>query len=120
MDGQTDGWTITMNAAGPYLSADFDLDTAHSFLWVKNAACIHFKVLKQNFFCIRKLLSIGQDGETNGTDTHTGRQAYRQINRPGNTKGGSITVTLTFCLTGLESAVRQFLFLFAKQTNPNQ
>jgi hypothetical protein len=33
-------------------------------------------------------------------------------------KGGSITVPLTSCLTGLESAVLQlkFLFLFAKQT----
>jgi hypothetical protein len=35
----------------------------------------------------------------------------------GNTKGGSITVPLTSCLTGLESAV---LFLFAKQTNPDK
>ncbi len=37
----------------------------------------------------------------------------------GNTKGGSITVPLTSCLTGLESAVSQltiFVF-FAKQTN---
>ncbi len=41
----------------------------------------------------------------------------------GNTKGGSITVPLTSCFTGLESAVWQltiFLFLFAKQTDPNQ
>ncbi len=41
---------------------------------------------------------------------------------PGNTKGGHITVPLTSCLTGLESAVWQlnFLFKFAKQTNPIQ
>jgi hypothetical protein len=39
---------------------------------------------------------------------------------PWNTKGGSITVPLTSCLTGLESAVRQFLFLFAKHPSPNQ
>jgi len=42
---------------------------------------------------------------------------------PDNTKGGSITVPLTSCLTGLESAVYsnvQFLFLFAKQAIPNQ
>jgi len=40
----------------------------------------------------------------------------------GNTKGGSITEQLTPCLTGLESAGRhwQFLFSFAKQTNPSQ
>ncbi len=30
--------------------------------------------------------------------------------RPGNTKGGSITVLLTSCLTGLESAVRLLTF----------
>jgi hypothetical protein len=30
---------------------------------------------------------------------------------PGNTKGGSITVPLTSCLTGLESAVWQLTFL---------
>jgi hypothetical protein len=35
-----------------------------------------------------------------------------------NTEGGSITVPLTSCLTGFELAV--FLFLFVKQTNPNQ
>ncbi len=40
----------------------------------------------------------------------------------GITKGGSITVPLTSCLTGLESAVWQLAIfvLFAKQTNPNQ
>jgi hypothetical protein len=35
--------------------------------------------------------------------------------KPGNTRGGSITVPLTSCLTGLESAVRQltiFIFIF--------
>jgi hypothetical protein len=43
-------------------------------------------------------------------------------NCTGNTKGGSITVQLISCLTGLESAVLQLtiLFLFAKQTDPNQ
>jgi hypothetical protein len=42
---------------------------------------------------------------------------------PGNTKGGSITVQLTSCLTGLENLLYdnwKFLFLFANQTNPNQ
>ncbi len=41
---------------------------------------------------------------------------------PGNTKGGSINVQLTSCLTGLESAVQKLtiLVLFAKQMNPNQ
>ncbi len=41
----------------------------------------------------------------------------------GNTKGGSIIVPLTSCLTGLEIDVYdnwQFLFSFAKQTNQNQ
>jgi hypothetical protein len=41
----------------------------------------------------------------------------------GNTKGGSITVPLTSCLTGLEISVYdnwQFLLSFAKQTNPNR
>jgi hypothetical protein len=42
--------------------------------------------------------------------------------QPGKAKGGSITVPLTSCLTGLESAVWQLTIfvLFAKQTNPNQ
>jgi hypothetical protein len=40
--------------------------------------------------------------------------------KPGNTKGVSITVPLTSCLTGLESAVWQMTIFFAKQTNPNQ
>jgi hypothetical protein len=31
---------------------------------------------------------------------------------PGNTKGGSITVPLTSCLTGLESAVWQLIFFY--------
>jgi hypothetical protein len=41
---------------------------------------------------------------------------------PGSTTGGSITVPLTSCLTSLESAVwlLTILFLFAKQTDPNQ
>ncbi len=44
------------------------------------------------------------------------------ILRSGNTKGGSITVPLTSCLTGLESAVWQLtiFYLFAKHTNPNK
>jgi hypothetical protein len=37
-----------------------------------------------------------------------------------NTKWGSITVLLTSCLTGLESGVWQFLFLFAKLTYLNR
>jgi hypothetical protein len=37
---------------------------------------------------------------------------------PGNTKGGSITVLLTSCLTGLESAVWQLtIFVFICKTN---
>jgi hypothetical protein len=41
---------------------------------------------------------------------------------PGNTKGGSITVQLTSCLTGLESAVwlLTIFYLLPKQANPNQ
>jgi len=36
----------------------------------------------------------------------------------GNTKGGSITVPLTSCLTGLESAVLQtFFFVFICETD---
>jgi hypothetical protein len=34
---------------------------------------------------------------------------------PGNTKGGSITVPLTSCLTGLESAVQQLTIFFYLQ-----
>jgi hypothetical protein len=42
--------------------------------------------------------------------------------KAGNTKGGSITVPLTSCLTGLELAVWQLTIfvLLTKQTNPNQ
>jgi len=39
-------------------------------------------------------------------------------NNPGNTKGGSITVLLTSCLTGLESAVLQLtIFVFICKTD---
>jgi hypothetical protein len=78
MDGQTDGWTITMNAAGPYLSADFDLDTANSFLWVKNAACIHFKVLNKIFFAYVNYSQLDRT-EKQTEQTHT--QADRHIDR---------------------------------------
>jgi hypothetical protein len=38
--------------------------------------------------------------------------------KPGNTKGGSITLPLTSCLTGLESAVRQLtIFVFICKTD---
>jgi hypothetical protein len=37
--------------------------------------------------------------------------------KPGNTKGGSITVPLTYCLTGLESAVSLLtIFVFICKT----
>jgi hypothetical protein len=37
---------------------------------------------------------------------------------PGNTKGGSITIPLTSCLTGLESAVWQLtIFVFICKTD---
>jgi hypothetical protein len=36
---------------------------------------------------------------------HLVLQVYLGFVNPGNTKGGSITVPLTSCLTGLESAV---------------
>jgi len=40
------------------------------------------------------------------------------IPRPGNTKGGSIAVPLTFCLTGLESTVwQQSIFVFICKTD---
>jgi hypothetical protein len=41
------------------------------------------------------------------TGRHTGRQAREKTDRPGNTKGGSITVLLTSCLTGLDVSVLQ-------------
>jgi len=45
------------------------------------------------------------------------RVHYSRINlKSGNTKGGSITEPLTFCLTGLESAVWQLpIFIFYLQ-----
>jgi hypothetical protein len=40
------------------------------------------------------------------------------IDTPGNTEGGSITVPLTFCLTGLESAVLHLtIFVFICKTD---
>ncbi len=38
-------------------------------------------------------------------DKHTDRHREKTMVQPGNTKGGSITVPLTSCLTDLESAV---------------
>jgi hypothetical protein len=43
---------------------------------------------------------------------------FPRMVRPGNTKGGSITVLLTSCLTGLESAVWQMtIFVFICKTD---
>jgi hypothetical protein len=43
------------------------------------------------------------------------------IHVSGNTKRGSITVPLTSCLTGLESAVRQLtIFVFIFKTDPSK
>jgi hypothetical protein len=40
------------------------------------------------------------------------------VAEPRNTKGGSIAVPLTFCLTGLESGVRQLtIFVFICKTD---
>jgi hypothetical protein len=40
------------------------------------------------------------------------------MHKPGNTKRGSITVSLTSCLTGLESAVSQLtIFVFICKTD---
>jgi hypothetical protein len=40
---------------------------------------------------------------------------------PGNTKGGSITVQLTSCLTGLESAISQLtIFVFICKTDKSK
>jgi hypothetical protein len=47
----------------------------------------------------------------------------RALTGTGNTKGGIITVLLTSCLTVVWNQLYdngQFMFLFAKQTNPNQ
>ncbi len=41
--------------------------------------------------------------------------------KPGNTKGGSITVLMTSCLTGLESAVQQLtIFVFICKTDKSK
>jgi hypothetical protein len=56
-------------------------------------------------------LSLWQIG--GWTQTHNLR-----IVIPGNTKGGSITVLLAYCLTGLESALRQLtIFVFICKTD---
>jgi hypothetical protein len=52
---------------------------------------------------------------TNVNKTH---QLLPGIGTAGNTKGGSITVLLTSCLTGLESAVIQLsIFVFICKTD---
>jgi hypothetical protein len=44
--------------------------------------------------------------------------AKKLLDEPGNTKGGSITVLLTSCLTGLESALWQLtIFVFICKTD---
>ncbi len=70
---------------------------------------------------------LGRSAEYKHYAMHTNHTLLNLFhNRPndvtGNTKGGSITVPLTSFLIGLELAVWQLkiLFLFAKQTNPNQ
>jgi len=61
-----------------------------------------------NWFFSSKLLSFFKTLQCLIGHTHT----------PGNTKGGSITVPLTSCLTGLESAVWQLtIFVFICKTD---
>ncbi len=51
----------------------------------------------------------------------SGQLSFPEMVRPGNTKGGSITVPLTFCLTGMELAVRQLtIFVFLCKTDQSK
>jgi len=67
-------------------------------------------------------VSFGQTDFNQKTGCHKSKDNLEMMVSTGNTKGGSITVLLTSCLTGLETAVWhwQFLFLFSKQTYLNQ
>ncbi len=51
------------------------------------------------------MIFIGVGEEERGRGSGCGEEWYKDKLRPGNTKGGSITVPLTSCLSGLESAV---------------
>jgi len=56
-------------------------------------------------------------------DSQALKQARQPANgycQPGNIKGGSITVPLTSCLTGLESAVWQLTTRGTQPGGPNQ
>jgi hypothetical protein len=68
----------------------------------------------QKFYCTNKW---GHDLQTN---EKIPREIFRKNVIPGNTEGGSITVQLTSCLIGLESAVWLLTIFFAQQANPNQ
>jgi hypothetical protein len=64
------------------------------------------------FFC-SKLTGAKYEGDYENDLKHG-----QGIINPGNTRGGSITVPLTSCLTGLESAVQQLtIFVFICKTD---
>jgi hypothetical protein len=56
----------------------------------------------------------------NLTTVHNMTSGSSTMAEPGNTKGGSISVPLTSCLTGLESAVGQQTTDYRLQTKQNQ
>jgi hypothetical protein len=98
---------------------DFFLET----FWSKKAASTQKYIF--GIFCKTFLSFFCLPGASH-RDQYTHRESRHALPEhcmdPGNTKGGSITVPLTSCFTGLESAVWLLtIFVFiCKQTNPNQ
>jgi hypothetical protein len=80
-------------------------------------------LIKVGCFVKKILLALSKGADLN--ELVKGSQLHRALTfreasmlQPGNTKGGSITVLLTSCLTGLESAVRQLtIFDFISKTD---
>jgi hypothetical protein len=87
-------------------------DSKYETLIVDSSYKVYMKLRIRNVtkddFMQYKCVAKNSLGGSDGTITLYGRSWFKAGPSkpvPGNTKGGSITVVLTFCLTGLESAV---------------
>ncbi len=69
---------------------------------------------KSRWSLFRPMWIITQCHNANTQNNNVKVGIYHSIVKSGNTKGGSITVLMTSCLTGLESVVGQLTIFFCK------
>jgi hypothetical protein len=82
-------------------------------------ACFFSKIIESSYQgTIVGLLDQVELEAACGSSTVAKHSSHDRMVKAGNTKGGSITVQLTSCLTGLESAVRLLtIFVFICKTD---